>query len=264
MKSSLKNCVNPLLGVVVFVLCFCATMKVSAANRYYYQIKVYHLKNAKQVATVENFLQNVYLPALHKIGIKNIGVFKPITDADTTDRKIYVFTPFKSMDELESAPAKLLKDQQYLANGKDYLDAPVANLPYVRIETILLRAFGIAPAVELPKLTANKTDRFYELRSYESGTEKIHANKVEMFDHEVAIFNKINSNGVFYAQVIAGSRMPNLMYLTTYNSQQDRDDHWKAFFAHPDWVTLSAKPEYKGNVQKNEQTFLHPTSYSDF
>jgi hypothetical protein len=264
MRSSFKNVINPLMGVVVFVLCFCTTIKVNAADRYYYQIKVYHLKNTKQVAMVESFLQNAYLPALHKLGIKNIGVFKPITEADTTDRKIYVFTPYKNMDELESTPAKLLKDQQYLANGKDYLDAPVANLPYVRIETILLRAFGVAPTVELPKLTANKTDRFYELRSYESGTEKIHANKVEMFDHEVAIFNKINANGVFYAQVIAGSRMPNLMYLTTYNSQQDRDDHWKAFFAHPDWKELSGKAEYKGNVQKNEQTFLHPTSYSDF
>lgn len=264
MRSSLKNCIIPLVGVVVFVLCFSATIKVNAADRYYYQIKVYHLKNTKQVATVENFLQNAYLPALHKLGIKNIGVFRPITDVDTNDRKIYVFTPFKNMDELESTPAKLLKDQQYLANGKDYLDATVANLPYVRIETILLRAFEHAPTVDLPKLTANKTDRFYELRSYESGTEKIHANKVEMFGPEVAIFKQINANGVFYAQVIAGSRMPNLMYLTTYNSKEDRDEHWKAFQANADWKVLSAKPQYKGNVQKNEQTFLHPTSYSDF
>lgn len=264
MRSSLKNYMNPLMGIMVFMLCVCASINVNAADRYYYQIKVYHLKSTKQVATVESFLQNAYLPALHKLGIKNIGVFKPITDADTTDRKLYVFIPFKSMDELESTPAKLLKDQQYLASGKDYLDAPVANLPYVRIETILLRAFEGAPKVELPKLTANKTDRFYELRSYESGTEKIHANKVGMFGPEVAIFKKVNANGVFYAQVIAGSRMPNLMYLTTYNSKQDRDDHWKAFFAHPDWLTLSAMPQYKNNVQRNEQIFLHPTSYSDF
>ncbi len=264
MRSFFKKYVSPLRGIVLLVLCVCATVTANAADRYYYQIKVYHLKNSKQVAMVENFLQNAYLPALHKLGIKNVGVFKPITEADTTDRKIYVFTPFKTMDELESTPAKLLKDQQYLATGKDYLDAPVANLPYVRIETILLRAFEHAPTVDLPKLTANKTDRFYELRSYESGTEKIHANKVEMFGPEVAIFKQINANGVFYAQVIAGSRMPNLMYLTTYNSKEDRDEHWKAFQANADWKVLSAKPEYKGNVQKNEQIFLHPTSYSDF
>ncbi len=252
------------MAIAMCALFLSTAINANAADRYYYQIKVYHLKSSKQVAMVENFLQNAYLPALHKLGIKNIGVFKPITEADTTDRKIYVFTPFKSMDELEATPAKLLKDQQYLTNGKDYLDAPVANLPYVRIETILLRAFEHAPTVDLPKLTANKTDRFYELRSYESGTEKIHANKVEMFGPEVAIFKQINANGVFYAQVIAGSRMPNLMYLTTYNSKEDRDEHWKAFQANADWKVLSAKPEYKGNVQKNEQTFLHPTSYSDF
>ncbi len=252
------------MAIAMCALFLSTAINANAADRYYYQIKVYHLKNTKQVAMVENFLQNAYLPALHKLGIKNIGVFKPITEADTTDRKIYVFTPYKTMDELESTPAKLLKDQQYLTSGKDYLDAPVANLPYVRIETILLRAFDGAPMVELPKLTANKTDRFYELRSYESGTEKIHANKVEMFGPEVAIFKQINANGVFYAQVIAGSRMPNLMYLTTYNSKADRDEHWKAFQANADWKVLSAKPEYKGNVQRNEQIFLHPTSYSDF
>lgn len=261
MRSSIKGC---LMAIAACALFLSTTINVNAADRYYYQIKVYHLKSTKQVATVENFLQFAYLPALHKLGIKNIGVFKPITETDTADRKIYVFTPFKNMVELESIPAKLLKDQQYLANGKDYLDATVANLPYIRIETILLRAFDGAPTVELPKLTANKTDRFYELRSYESGTEKIHANKVEMFGPEVAIFKQINANGVFYAQVIAGSRMPNLMYLTTYNSKEDRDEHWKAFQANADWKVLSAKPEYKGNVQRNEQIFLHPTSYSDF
>lgn len=265
MISPFKICARPLLVMALLTLCFCLSINAAqAADRYYYQIKVYHLKSTAQVNRVEQYLQNAYLPALHKLGIKNIGVFKPITEADTLDRKVYVFIPFKNMDELEATPAKLLKDVQYLSAGKDYIDATAPNFPYVRIETILLRAFQHAPMVELPKLSAAKADRFYELRSYESGTEKIHANKVEMFGPEVGIFKQINSNGVFYGQVIAGSRMPNLMYLTTYNSKQDRDDHWKAFQANADWKVLSAKPEYKGNVQKNEQTFLYPTHYSDF
>ena len=264
MNASVKK-FSQVSSFVLFTLCLCTGIYAKADNRYYYQIKVYHLKTTAQEERVDRYLQNAYLPALHKIGIKNIGIFKPIT-VDTSDRKIYVFIPFKNMDELENLPQKLLKDEQYLADGKDYLDAVYSDPPYVRIETILLRAFGEAPVPVMPNLTANKADRYYELRSYESATEKYHASKIKMFTvgGEVTIFKDINSNGVFYAQVIAGSHMPNLMYLTTYNSKQDRDDHWKVFSANPQWKELSAMPEYQKNVSKNEQTFLHPTAYSDF
>lgn len=265
MKRSFKNHFRPFIGIGVFMLCFCTSIYVKAAERYYYKLKVYHLKTSTQESRVDSYLQNAYLPALHKIGIKNIGVFKPIV-TDSTDRKIYVFIPFRNMNELESADQKLMKDEQYLADGKDYLDAVYSDPPYARIETILLRAFDAAPVPVVPNLTANKPDRYYELRSYESATEKYHASKVKMFTvgDEVSIFKTINSNAVFYAQVLAGSHMPNLMYLTTYNSKQDREDHWKAFSANPHWKELTAMPEYKNNVSKNEQTFLHPTAYSDF
>jgi hypothetical protein len=263
MRPSFKSTISPFAGIMVFMLCICLSIHVKAADRLYYQIKVYHLKNTSQVDRVEQYLKNAYVPALHKLGIKNIGVFKTITDADTTDRKLYVFIPFKNMDELETTPAKLLKDDQYLANGKDYLDAVRPNEPYVRIETILLRAFAVAPGVTPPNLTGNKADRYYELRSYESATEKHATLKLKMFEGEIAIFNKVNSNGVFYGQVLAGARMPNLMYLTVYNDKKDMDDHWTAFFATDEWKTLNAIPEYKGVVAKAERNFLHATSYSD-
>jgi hypothetical protein len=32
----------------------------------------------------------------------------------------------------------------------------------------------------------------------------------------------------------------------------------------PEWKVVSALQEYQGNVSKNEQIFLHPTSYSDY
>ncbi|MEO8885427.1 MAG: NIPSNAP family protein [Mucilaginibacter sp.] len=264
MRTLIKSTISPFAGIMVFMLCICLSIHVKAADRLYYQIKVYHLKNAQQVDRVEQYLKDAYLPAMHKLGIKNIGVFKPITDADTSDRKLYVFIPFKNMDELEATPAKLLKDDQYLANGKDYLDAVRPNEPYVRIETILLRAFAVAPGVTPPNLTSNKTERYYELRSYESATEKYATSKLKMFEGEIAIFNKVNSNGVFYAQVIAGARMPNLMYMTVYNDKKDMDDHWTAFFATDEWKVLNAVPEYKGNVTKAERNFLHATPYSDF
>jgi hypothetical protein len=52
-------------------------------------------------------------------------------------------------------------------------------------------------------------------------------------------------------------------YLTSFENMDDREAHWKAFSADEAWKTLSALPEYKNTVSKNETVFLRSTSYSD-
>jgi len=237
----------------------------NAAERYYYQIKIYHLKTQEQQRRLDDYLQNAYVPALHRMGIKNVGVFTPV-EIDSTEKRVYVLVPFKNWKELESLDQKLEGDQQYLADGKDYIDAAYNNAVYTRLETIVLKAFPkmVGPAV--PDLSAAKVDRVYELRSYESPSEKYNINKVHMFNDgdEVALFKRLNFNAVFYAEVLAGSHMPNLMYMTTFNSKADRDKHWDTFSNDPEWKALSSKAEFQHNVSKAEILFLHPTSYSDF
>jgi hypothetical protein len=81
---------------------------------------------------------------------------------------------------------------------------------------------------------------------------------------EVGLFNRLGFNAVFYASVIAGAKMPNLMYMTTFNSKADRDKHWETFSADAYWKELSAKPEYQHNVSHADIIFLQPANYSDF
>lgn len=81
---------------------------------------------------------------------------------------------------------------------------------------------------------------------------------------ETAIFKKLNFNAVFYGEVIAGSRMPNLMYMTSFENMEDRKAHWKSFSSDPDWKKLSGREAYKNNVSKIDITFLRPADYSDF
>jgi len=244
-----------------------ASVKASAE---FYQIKVYHLKDEFQEKRVDQFLEKAYLPALHRAGIDNIGVFKPVKstggNADSPDRLIYVFIPYSSFKELEKVNSVLEKDKQYHNDGLDYLQAAYTNPAYVRIETIFLNAFEDSPKHNLPELKGPKKDRIYELRSYESPTEMLHLNKVKMFNagDEIGIFKRLGFNAVFYGQVIAGSRMPNLMYLTTFENKAARDEHWKAFGGDEAWKKLSAMPEYQNNMNKNDTRFLYPTEYSDF
>ena len=59
-----------------------------AAKREYYEIKIYHTNGKDQEMRVDQFLQKAYLPALHRAGIKNIGVYKPIAKDTTAGKRI--------------------------------------------------------------------------------------------------------------------------------------------------------------------------------
>lgn len=251
----------------ILLLCFLA-LTVSAyskkAGKYYYQLKIYRLTTKEQESGLDNYLKAAYVPALHRAGIPNVGVFNAI--AKDSEQLVYVFIPFTSFKQMEGLNGKLAADAQYQTDGKDYIDAAYNKQPYRRMETIILKAFDEAPVPMVPQLTGPKSERVYELRSYEGPTEKLYENKVTMFNkgNEVGLFKRLGFNAVFYSEVIAGSHMPNLMYMTTFNNKADRDKHWDAFSADPEWKTLVAKPEYQHNVSKADIMFLRPAEYSDF
>ena len=121
------------------------------------------------------------------------------------------------------------------------------------------------PKMQAPSLTGNKTERVYELRSYESATERLYRQKVKMFNEggEIALFRRLEFNAVFYAEVLAGSHMPNLMYMTSFNNMAERDAHWKQFGADPEWNKLKVVPEYQNTVSKNEPVLLNPAEFSE-
>lgn len=257
---------NIMKNLFIFLFCGLTFSAFSAApKREYYEIRIYTFKDKSQEDKIDKFLKDAYLPAMHRAGIAKVGVFKPVETDTTYGKRIYVLIPYTSMDQFTKLPDVLQKDKQYAATGTEYLDAPYDNPPYTRMQSILLQAFSGHPQLEVPKLATPAAERVYELRSYEGHTEKIFKNKVQMFNDgdEVGLFKRLGFNAVFYGEVIAGSRMPNLMYMTTFENQESRDAHWKSFSSDPQWKTLSVRPEFQHNVSKNVQTFLRPTAYSD-
>ncbi|WP_348811609.1 NIPSNAP family protein [Flavobacterium maritimum] len=256
-----------LITVLFFtVSSFKTTEKVIAPAREFYQIKIYTLNSEQQLATTEKYLKEAYLPGLRKQGIKNIGVFKAKANETDSIKKIMVLIPFSSMDQFLSLEDKLAKDKTYLDKGADYLNATYKQAPYLRIESVLLKAFTDHPVLGIPKLDSPRAKRVYELRSYESATEAIYKNKVDMFNAggEIKLFNRLGFNAVFYGEVLSGAKMPNLMYLTTFADQESRDAHWKAFGESPEWKEISSLPKYQNNISHMDITFLYPTDYSDY
>lgn len=254
------------IAYLLFIALAFTTIKSGAQNRDIYQIKTYVMNTADQMEVTESYLKDAYLPALKRTGIKHIGVFKPKTIETDSIKKVIVLIPFPSLDAFLNLDDKLSQDKVYLADGSSYLNAPYNEAPYIRIESVLLKAFSGHPTLTLPSLTNPKNERVYEMRSYESSTEAISKNKIDMFNNggEIKLFDRLNFNAVFYGEIISGNKMPNLMYMTTFENKEKRDELWKAFFSSPEWKVLSAETKYKNNVSKADIFFLTPTAYSDY
>jgi hypothetical protein len=235
-----------------------------ANNEGYFLLKVYHYSNRQQEAIIDNFLQNNFVPSLHTNGFTNIGVFKALANDTSADKRMYVFIPFKSLKQwekfMQSGSNKLAQ-----TSAGEYIDAVFDKPPYTRIETIFMSAFKYSPQPAAPNLKSAKSERVYELRSYESSTEKLNVSKVKMFNEggEINIFSRLGFNAIFYGQVIFGARMPNLMYMTSFENMKARDEHWKSFGSDPAWKDLSAMKEYEHTVAVHDINFLRPTQYSD-
>lgn len=254
------------LSIFLLIALLFPVLQAQSQDLEYYQIKIYTFDNEQQQKVADDYLKNAYLPALHKIGINSIGVFKTRPELSDGPDKTFVLIPLKSLSQLETISKKLAQNDSYLKAGKPYLDAAYDHPPYSRIESILLRAFENMPEMKPSTVSSPRKNRIYELRSYEAATEALHENKVDMFNKggEIKIFEDLGFNAVFYGQVISGCHMPNLMYMTTFTDQESRDTHWDAFRDSPEWDALKNQVPYQNNVSHSDKFFLYPTEYSDY
>ncbi len=92
------------------LLLFSITAGAKEKNREYYQITVYHFTDSEQEQAIDAYLKGTYVPALHRMGNTTIGVFKPIANDTTTDKLLFIVTPFSKADLLLSLPIRLQKD----------------------------------------------------------------------------------------------------------------------------------------------------------
>lgn len=229
-------------------------------NRMYYELRTYILKDANQQSLVENYFEKAAIPALNKLGIKNVGVFTEIKPSGQST--LIALIPYKSIADFESVNSKLDQDKAYLSAGAAYLNAPATAPAYERIESSLLKAFTHMPGLELPA----KGKRIFELRRYEHASEAAGVKKREMFNDagEIDIFKRLGFKPVFFGETIIGDHCPNLFYMVTFDDMAAHDQHWKSFGGDPEWKKISAIPEYADAklVSKITATFLQPAAYS--
>jgi hypothetical protein len=193
---------------------------------------------ANQVARTQDFLGKHFLPAAQRAGIGPMGFFAGLIAADGPFVLCVLGHP--SWESIHAASGKMRADMEYAAAFEQYNSA--ADIPYVRMESWILRAFDSVPRIEVPPAGSG---HIFELRTYESNTAKSLAKKAEMFDRgEVAIFRKTGLTPVFFGVTLVGGNMPNLTYMLAYDDLAAREKNWRAFLADPDWKKLLATPGY--------------------
>jgi len=235
-----------------------------AASPEYYELRTYRLRFGPQKKLLDDFLRDAAIPAWNRLGIAPVGVFETMLGPEAPS--VQVLLTHKGLESLATAAARLEADAQFQKAAGPYLHAAATDPPYVRYESSLLRAFENFPRLEVPVSKGTEKPRMFELRTYESPGEGGHAKKMEMFTKlgELAIFRRAGLVPVFFGQTLVGSRLPNFVYMLTFEDMAAREKAWAAFRVDPEWMKLSATPGYRNeDIMSNiTNLLLRPAGYS--
>jgi hypothetical protein len=243
----------------------------AAAGRDYYELRAYRLKPGAATVSLDRYLAKAFLPALNQRGVKNVGVFtelevdkKAVTSKPLAGSPVWVLIPHASLESFVSVGADLNAGAAVQTAGADYLNVPKASPAFDRTDTWLYRAFQGMPQMELPEFSRNRTPaRVFEMRDYESHSERAALSKMAMFNHgEIQLMKDLGMSPVLFSQGIAGPNLPHLRYITSGADLAAHLAGWAKFGPDPRWKAMSGDPQYKDNTSKNTARFLAPTDYS--
>ncbi len=227
------------------------------AQKEVYEWRAYNFNFNSPVGVFESYLKTALVPALNRLGVKTVGVFRELGKSDPST--IHVLIPYPSFTVYAAAAESLLNDADYQKNAAAFLALPPDPIPQLRMDSWLMTAFTGMPQLIVPKTGS----RLFELRSYEGYNDDAVRRKVQMFNlAEFPIFDRTGLHSVFFGEVIAGKDLPRLTYLLAFADMDERDKNWAAFLADADWKTLVKDPKYANSVSKINKTFLVPVDYS--
>lgn len=235
-----------------------ANAEEPALEREYYEHRTYQLLPGDRNGAIHEFLEKAAIPAWNRLGIGPVGVFTGVYGGEWTN--LEVLLPHKSLESIAAASAALAADAEFQRAGADFLNVPASAPEFVHYSSSLMRAFAGMPQLKAPE----KKGRIFEIRTYESHSEKIAKKKIEMFNEggEIAIFLETGLTPVFFGETLIGPRMPNLTYMVVFEDMADHDASWAKFSASDKWKALSGDEQYKDTVSNIHNRILRPTGYS--
>jgi hypothetical protein len=252
-----------ILLAVVVILSGCSTSSTpaSVSQKEIYEWRIYTLNSDSlgvNGATLDSYLSETLIPAYNRQGAK-VGAFTPYVKEAVETR--YLLLVYPDLAAYHKAKTDIWKDQTFRSAAQPFFDLTAVTPLYSNFESFLCEAFDIMPQMRTP----DKERTLFEYRIYHSSNEEAHQRKVKMFNNgEIDIFDKVGIHSVCYGAILAGSRMPALIYLTWYKDEPTRNEAWKNFVASEDWVKIRALPEYAHTTDVTKSILLSPLPYSQF
>jgi len=174
-----------------------------ATQRAILELRYFHLRSGRQVEKTTAYLQRGLAPAAERAGIRPFGCFNALIAPDTPF--MLTLASYPSMAAFDTAREKFAADKEFQAASDEY--NTIGELSFIRMESSLLSAFPSYPAVTPPPAAEKQGARVFEIRTYESPTDK-------------------------------GLARKNLTYMLAFDDLAAREKCWNAFSADPEWQKL--------------------------
>jgi len=219
-----------------------------------YVLEQYFLRNGTQPGRIHDWLRDGLLPQLVKI---HRGP-KIVLDALVAPHQPQVafICGYESLAEWRDVSARLASDGGFRKKLEAWEEP--AESPYENITRTLLETADYSPEITAPAAPP-KASRIFELRVYHSPTwRQLKALHERFAGPEIRIFHRVGVRPVLYASTLAGSSMPNLVYLIPFDDLASREKAWNAFGADPEWVKVRKESiEQHGQISSIIQISLY-------
>lgn len=231
-----------------------SSLPATTPGKEIYEWRIYTLTDKPDV--LDDFYRNVLIPFYNRKGIK-AGAFADWKPQEKSLRYyLFIYPDLATYHHLRNA---IWEDSVFRSDAQHFFDMTASSPIYSNFETYLCEAFQKIPVHRLP----DPERSLFEIRLYWSPNVEANQRKIGMFNKgEIDIFDKVGINSVCYGDILAGPRMPALIYLTWYKDEPTRAEAWKKFGSHPDWLHIKDLPEYSYTATNNRSILLSPLPYS--
>jgi hypothetical protein len=227
-----------------------------AKEKQIYEWRIYTLNGDSEI--LDRFFKETLIPAYNRQNI-SAGAFT-LYKKEEKEKRFLLFV-YPSLETYRKVRNALLNDEIFREEALSFFNETAPNPVYSEYTTFLCEAFDKIPVMKKP----DNERTLFEFRLYHSPNEDANQRKIKMFNtEEIDLFDKVGINSVCYGEIMAGSSMPALIYLTWYKDEETRNEAWKKFGAHPDWAVMKKKSEYSNTATNNQSILLEPLPYSQF
>jgi hypothetical protein len=236
-----------------------APLSAADSRRALFELRWFRMRTGRQTDRTRAFLEKHFAPAAQRAGVGGNGFFS--VSIGPQSPSILCVLSYPSFEGMGAALDRLAADKAYAAGCEEYDSAPELN--YIRVESVLLRAFETTPRLEAPP--AAERPRVFELRTYESNNGAALRRKIKMFDDaEIAIFRRTGVLPIFFGETLVGPNLPNLTYMVGFDDLAQRQKAWQTFGGDPEWQKLRLQPGLTDpeTVSNISNAILSPLAFS--